>query len=69
MEKLKISLKAARVNKGLSQKEAAEAIHVDRGTIIRWENGKSYPDGLKLIELCRLYEIPLDNIFLKQQST
>lgn len=64
MEQFKISLKAARVNKGLTQDEVAKTIKVNRGTLIRWENGKSYPDGLKLIELCRLYGISIDNIYL-----
>lgn len=32
-----ITLKAARVNSGLNQKEAAELIGVSRATIMSWE--------------------------------
>ena len=69
LENLKISLKAARVNRGMTQNEAAKAVKINRETLIRWENGKSCPDGRKLIELCQLYGISLDNIFLPPKST
>lgn len=39
----KITLKAARVNAGLTQEEAAQAINVTGRTLISWENGVTYP--------------------------
>lgn len=69
MDDFKISLKAARVNKEMTQEQAAKAIGIDRVTLLNWERGKTYPDGLKLIELCELYEISINRIFLRRKNT
>lgn len=39
-----ITLKAARINKGLSQKEAAKRIGISVDTLSNYERGKSFPD-------------------------
>lgn len=59
---IKISLAAARVNAGLTQKEAAKACGVSESTIIKWENGTSHPKVSKILLLTAAYDIPLDNI-------
>ena len=38
-----MTLKAARVNKELTQKKAADLIGVNVSTLSKWEKGKSYP--------------------------
>lgn len=58
----KISLKAARVNKGLTQKEAATALGVGNKTLCMWENGVSMPKADKIDAICDLYGVPYDNI-------
>lgn len=58
----KISLKAARVNKGLTQKEAATALGVGNKTLWMWENGVSMPKADKIDAICDLYGVPYDNI-------
>ena len=57
-----ITLKAARINKDLTQKQAAEKFGVSKNTVGNWERGKSFPsaDKIKLIEA--EYGIPYDNI-------
>lgn len=66
---LKISLKAARVNAGLSQKKAAEALDVSNKTLCGWESGKTYPAADKIDAICNLYKIAYDNInFLPNDS-
>lgn len=55
----KISLAAARVNAGYTQKEAAEKLNVNIGTMQNWESGKTAPTVDKFIELCRLYNCPV----------
>lgn len=62
MNNLKISLKAARVNAGLSQKTAAIAIGVDPLTVSNWENGKTEPTITQAIKACELYNISIDNV-------
>ncbi|MDE5856240.1 MAG: helix-turn-helix domain-containing protein, partial [Anaeroplasmataceae bacterium] len=48
-------LKNARVEKGYTQEEIAEKLKVTRQTISNWENLKSYPDVLQIIQLSELY--------------
>ena len=65
----KISLEAARVNAGFSQKEAAEKLEVSNKTLCSWEKGKTFPPADKINALCNLYGIAYDNInFLPTNS-
>ena len=43
-------LKDARIHSGLTQEVVAEKINVSRQTISNWENEKSYPDIISVIE-------------------
>ena len=64
MTDLQISLAAARVNANMTQQQAADAIGVNKSTIVSWENGKTLPNSLLLCKLSDLYKIPIGNIFL-----
>lgn len=55
-------LKEARLNKDLTQEVIAEKLNVSRQTISNWENEKSYPDIISVIELSNLYSISLDDL-------
>ena len=55
-------LKDARIHSGLTQEVVAEKINVSRQTISNWENEKSYPDIISVIELSNLYCISLDDL-------
>ena len=55
-------LKDARVHSELTQEVVAEKINVSRQTISNWENEKSYPDIISVIELSNLYCISLDDL-------
>lgn len=59
---MKISIKSARVNKGLTQEKAAKTIGVDKKTLSSWENYKTMPSADKIVLLCNLYDVPYDNI-------
>ena len=66
---VKISIKAARVNAGLSQKEVADRLGVSNKTIGNWENGITYPPADKIQEICELYGLSYDNLnFLPSDS-
>lgn len=59
----KISIKAARVNAGLTQKEAARRLGINPDTLARYEK-KSGKLSLEMLrKLAELYRIPAD--FLK----
>lgn len=55
-------LKNARLQKGFTQEAVAEKIQVSRQTISNWENEKSYPDIVSVVNLSNLYEISLDEL-------
>ena len=58
----KITLKAARVNAGLTQKEAAEKLKVSNKTLGNWENGLSSPNVKNVSALCALYSVGYDDL-------
>ena len=58
----KFSLKASRVNAGLSQKEAAKELGISNKTLCSWEKSKTYPDQPMIERLCLLYGMPYDMI-------
>lgn len=64
----RISLEAARVNAGLLQKDAAEALGITAATLRSWENGDTVPDYDKAIEMAKLYQYPADYIFFGKRS-
>lgn len=67
---MKVSLKAARANANLTQTEAAKRIGVTKDTISNWENGKSFPDALKIRDIERVYNVVYDDIiFLPNNYT
>ncbi len=66
---LKITLKAARVNAGMTQTQVAEKVGVIKETILNWENGKTKIKTFQLMALCQLYGISVDNIILPENST
>jgi DNA-binding XRE family transcriptional regulator len=66
---LKISLAAARVNAGYSQKEAAKLLGVSNKTLCKWESGTSFPNAMQVEKICSLYKLPYDCInFLPNNS-
>ena len=65
----KITLEAARVNAGLSQKIAAQRLNISNTTLGKWEKGESFPTADKIPEICDLYGIHYDYInFLPGRS-
>lgn len=66
---MQITLKAARVNAGLTQEEVAVELRKNKQTIVNWETGKTTIDFANLVALCRLYKVSEDNIFLPREST
>lgn len=66
---LKISIRSARVNVNLSQKEAADALGVSNKTLGNWENGITFPPADKIPAICDLYGVSYDNLnFLPTDS-
>jgi len=60
-----ITLKAARINMGLNQHQAASSIGVSVDTLSNWENGKSFPNVPQIKRIEETYSVEYrDLIFL-----
>ena len=65
----KITVKAARVNAGLTQEELANKMGVHRSTISSWETNPSTMQIKDAELLCKILNIPISNIFFGCDST
>ena len=64
---MKVTLKAARVNSGYTQREVADLLNKNVSTIINWENGNGRNiNWFDFQRLCKLYNVSTDIIFFKQ---
>lgn len=50
-------IKAARIEKKLTQEQVAQLLGISRQTISNWENEKSYPDIISVIKMSECYNI------------
>ena len=62
MEATKLTLKAARVNAGLTQVDAAVKIGISVGALSSYERGKTYPDVPIIKAMEKIYKVNYDHI-------
>ena len=63
-----ITLKAARVNAGLTQREAAEKLKISKGTLSSYEKYKTKPDVEKAKQIAALYGTTVDCIIFSPKD-
>lgn len=56
----KITLKAARVNAGMTQDDVAQAMHRTKQTIVNWESGATDIKYNDLLTLSEIYQMPIE---------
>lgn len=66
---MQITLKAARVNKGFTQAEAAKALGVSEDTLWNYESGRSYPNVPIIKRIEDVYGIPYSDILWCLENT
>ena len=67
---MKLTLRGARVNAGLTQDEVARAVKKSKNTIVSYEKGRSVPDIETGKALAKLYGMSVDDIiFLPKDCT
>ena len=59
---MKITMRAARVNAGLTQDEAAKKVKKSKNTIVSYEKGRSIPDIETGKALAKLYGVSIDDL-------
>ena len=59
---MRVTLKAARINRGLTQEEVAKELNVTKKTVGSWEMGKTMPKIDKIEQLCSLLGCRYDDI-------
>ena len=64
-----ITLKAARVNAGYKQSEAAEHLGISEECLRKWETGKSFPTVPFIQKIEKLYGIPYADILFLPSNT
>ena len=56
------TLRKLRTEKGLSQRDLAELMYVNRSTVARWENGSRMPDAMMISRLSRCLGIDVNTL-------
>ena len=64
---LKISLRAARINAGMTQKEVADKLRKHKMTIAHWENGQTPVDMANFAAMCNLYGVPENCVIMPKK--
>ena len=62
-----ISMKAARVNAGLTQTEAAAALHISKATLSGYESGKNIPKVNMAQKMAELYKLSSNDIIFFEE--
>lgn len=67
---MSITLRAARVNKNLTQAQAAKALNISPDTIRQYEAGKTFPDVPMIRKIEKLYGVSYNEIdFFSPEKT
>ena len=66
---MQITLKAARMNVALTQKQAAQKLGITISTIGNWERGRSFPDALQIKRIEELYHVRYDELIFLPKKT
>lgn len=56
--KFSLVLRQCRLNAGLTQKQMADALNIERSTYAYYETGATSPSSIKIIEIARILNIP-----------
>ena len=67
--KLAEKIVSLRKNKGLSQEELAEQLHISRQAVSRWEMGTAFPDASNIIQLSKTLEVSTDYLLTDEYES
>lgn len=55
-------LQKLRKDRGYSQEQLADLLEVSRQSVSKWESGTTYPEMDKLLSLCKIFNVTLDDL-------
>lgn len=55
-------LQKLRKENGMSQEDLADKLDVSRQSVSKWESGQTYPEMDKLLTMCKIFNITLDDL-------
>lgn len=64
---MSITVAAARINAGMTQQQAAEALKISKGTYCNYENGKTEPTIFMAEKIANLFGMTLDQITFRKK--
>ena len=67
-EKIGKFIKDLRIKNNLTQKEFADKYNVTYQAVSKWENGKNMPDLSLLKDMCKDFDVSLDDLFNGEKS-
>lgn len=62
-------LQKLRKEKGYSQEQLADLLEVSRQSVSKWESGTTYPEMDKLLSLCKIFNVTLDDLTNDEVTT
>lgn len=65
---MQITLKAARVNSGLTQKNAAKQLNISEDRLYNYENGRSSPNAMLIKRMLKLYGVSFSDIIFNDMD-
>ena len=63
-----ISIKSARLAKGITQKDLAERMGIDQSAIAHWETGKTKPRFYRIREMAAVLECPVEELLTEDDG-
>ena len=64
-----ISIRAARLNAGLTLEDVSKQTNISAYTLGKYEKGESMPKWDVFVNLCRIYNVPVTDIFIPTSSS
>lgn len=65
---MQITLKAARVNSGLTQKNAAKQLNISEDRLYNYESGRSSPNAMLIKRMLKLYGVSFSDIIFNNMD-
>ena len=61
-ERIRVSIKKKREERGVTQNELAERLNISRTTVAMWETGNSMPRAETLMQLAKIFNCTVDEL-------